>query len=374
MAGLGDTLEWLPLMMLQRSCTRQCGASMSGAGDGAISREQSLAELRAAWAGGHVSPLWESRVAHGNRAGPEPGHIWRWSAMLPLIEAAIQVRSMAAVERRVLSLVGPHAAEVGGAKGTTTNLNAGLQILMPGETARPHRHSMNALRFVLSGEGAMTVVDGKVCAMAQGDLVTTPGWCWHEHVHRGEKPVIWLDVLDASLHRYLGTDVFQAGPADKRPELTPDAAFLSACLVPETADERTEYSPVFRYPWSEASRVLAAAPVGVEGMRKVRYTNPRDGGPVMALLDCWVVELAAGATSKPIRTTANAVCAVVEGSGASEVGDARFDWAPKDVISLPHGNWVRHHAGPEPVRLFFVSDRPVLARLGLLKEEIGPAA
>lgn len=329
-------------------------------------------DLRAVWAAGNVAPLWENRVAHGNRPGPEPGHIWRWSEMQPLIEAATAIRSMEAVERRVLSLIGPHAAEVGGARGTTTNLNAGLQILMPGETARPHRHSMNALRFVLSGEGATTVVDGKPCWMAEGDLVTTPGWCWHEHVHRGERPIVWLDVLDASLHRYLGTDAFQPGPANDVPQLTADAAFTSSCLVPEIADARTDHSPVFRYPWSEASRAVSAAPVGADGMRRVRYANPRDGGPVMALLDCWLVELAAGAASTPFRSTANAVCAVVQGSGASEVGGERFEWGPRDVVSLPHGNWIRHRAGAEPARLFFVSDRPVLARLGLLREEIGP--
>lgn len=328
-------------------------------------------ELRAAWAAGYVAPLWENRAAHGNRPAPEAAHIWRWSQMQPLIEAAISVRSMEAVERRVLSLIGPQTAEIGGARGTTTNLNAGLQILMPGETARPHRHSMNALRFVLSGEGATTIVDGKACPMAEGDLVTTPGWCWHEHVHRGEKPIVWLDVLDASLHRYLGTDAFQPGPANELPLLTPDAAYTSSCLVPETADRRADYSPVFRYPWHEASRAVASAPVGADGTRKVRYANPLDGGPVMAFLDCWVVELAAGSVSMPCRSTANAVCTVIEGSGRSEVGGMRFDWGPKDVMSLPHSNWVQHWAGTERVRLFIVSDRPVLARLGLLKEEIG---
>ena len=44
---------------------------------------------------------------------------------------------------------------------------------------------MNALRFVMEGKGAYTVVDGKSCLMEEGDLVITPGWTWHEHVHKG---------------------------------------------------------------------------------------------------------------------------------------------------------------------------------------------
>ena len=350
------------------------GAS-TGQQSTASAADPANAELRKAWAAGHVSPLWENRAAHRrDDAGAEPAHIWRWSEMERLVEAAIGVRSMEAVERRVLSLISPHSAASGGPPGTTTNLNAGLQILMPGESARPHRHSMNALRFVVSGSGASTVVDGKACAMAEGDLVTTPGWCWHEHMHRGSGPIVWLDVLDASLHRYLGTDAFQPGPANDMPKLTPDAAFTSACLVPEIADKRTGYSPLFRYPWAEAAAAVSAAPIGRDGARRVRYANPLDGGPVMSLLDCWLIEIAPGAATVRFKTSANAVCAVMEGTGASEIGRSSLDWAPRDVLSVPHGNWIVHRAGPKRARLFVVSDREVLRRLDLLQEEYAGAA
>ena len=322
------------------------------------------------WAAGHVAPLWENRAAHKlDDAGAEPAHIWRWAEMSPLIEAAIGVRSLAAVERRVLSLISPHASAVGGAAGTTTNLNAGLQILMPGETARPHRHSMNALRLVLSGAGATTIVDGKSCAMAEGDLVTTPGWSWHEHTHAGTGPIVWLDVLDASLHRYLGTDAFQPGPANDLAQLTPDAAFASPGMVPEIAEKPAGYSPLLRYPWAAAAAAVSAAPVGRDGVRRVRYANPVDGGPVMSLLDCWLIEIAAGAETVGFRTSANAVCAVMQGSGDSEIGKGGFGWGRRDVFSLPHGNWIKHRAGAQGARLFIVSDREVLRRLDLLTEE-----
>ena len=322
---------------------------------------------RPAWAASNVVPLWENPVAHGS-AAPEPACIWRWSEMALLIEAAIGERSTAAVERRVLSLVSPHTPVVGGAAGTTTNLNAGLQILMPGESARAHRHSMNAIRFVLSGAGATTVVDGKRCTMAEGDLVTTPGWCWHEHIHDGRGPVIWLDVLDASLHRHLGTAAFQAGPPNDLPALTPDTAFTAACLVPDTGGAQAGHSPLFRYPWAQAAAAVAAAPLRDDGVRCVRYANPQNGGPVMSMLDCWLMEIAPGTETGAFRTSANAVCAVVEGHGRSTVGDIGFDWAPRDVFSMPHGNWIRHRADAR-ARLFVVSDREVLRRLDLLTEE-----
>jgi gentisate 1,2-dioxygenase len=331
--------------------------------------------LQAMWAAHNVSPLWENRAAHRNDDDKrERAHIWRWRDMQELIDAAIGVKSMEAIERRVLSLVSPHTPVVGGAAGTTKNLNAGLQILMPGETARPHRHSMNALRFVLAGSGASTVVDGKACAMEEGDLVTTPGWCWHEHAHRGNGPIVWLDVLDASLHRYLGTDAFQPGPPNAYPPMAPDSAYTSALMVPETSEAATAHSPVFRYPWKQATEAVAKAPLGRDGTRRVRYANPRNGGPVMSFLDCWLVELAPGNETAAFRTTANAVCAVVEGTGSSDIGRDNFNWEPRDVLSLPAGNWIKHRANAGRVRLFLVSDREVLRRLDLLKEEYSGAA
>ena len=60
---------------------------------------------------------------------------------------------------------------------------------------------MNSIRFVVEGSGATTVVDGKRCPMAVGDLILTPAWTWHDHVHQGSERIVWLDVLDGQLHR-----------------------------------------------------------------------------------------------------------------------------------------------------------------------------
>ena len=65
---------------------------------------------------------------------------------------------------------------------------------------------------------------------------------------------------------------------------------------------------------------------------------------------------------------------VVEGHGTSRIGDQTLSWGPKDVFSIPHGNWVTHFAEGVPARLFVVTDRDVLRRLDLLKEEFGNAA
>jgi gentisate 1,2-dioxygenase len=229
---------------------------------------------------------------------------------------------------------------------------------------------MNALRFVVEGKGASTVVDGKDCPMEEGDLVITPGWTWHEHIHKGGAPIIWLDALDAPLHRYLGTDVFEPGPAHDIPSLPDDGAFATPNIVPELAGEPAASSPVFRYPWAAAAKAVRAAPKAKDGARRVRYVNPMTGGSVMPLMDCHLMQIDKGAETVRFRTTSNAVCYVCEGRGMSRVGEDALAWEAKDVFSLPHGNWITHRAD-ETATLFVVSDRDALRRLDLLKEQYG---
>jgi len=330
--------------------------------------ERSYDDIRAAWRAANLHPLWENAAAHRVRdGGPPPVH-WPWKRIRPLVDDAMKVATPAAIERRVLTLT-DSAGESGA---TTTNLTTALQILLPGERARPHRHTMNALRFVIEGRGASTIVDGKDCPMAEGDLVITPGWTWHEHVHRGSAPIIWLDALDAPLHRYLGTDVFEPGPTHDVPEVADDAAYAFANIVPELGGDAPAFSPVFRYPWAAARDAVRAAPKGKDGARRVRYVNPLTGGSTMPLMDCYLMEIDKGSETIRFRTTANAVCLVCEGSGATRVGEDTVSWNAHDVFSLPHGNWITHRAN-ETATLFIVSDRDALRRLDLLKEQYGNA-
>ncbi len=330
--------------------------------------DRSYDEIRAAWRDANLHPLWENAAAHRVRdGGPAPTH-WQWKKIRPLVDDAMKVATPAAIERRVLTLT--DSTDESGA--TTTNLTTALQILLPGERARPHRHTMNALRFVIEGNGASTIVDGKDCPMAEGDLVITPGWTWHEHVHRGSAPIIWLDALDAPLHRYLGTDVFEPGPAHDVPGVADDAAYAFANIVPELGGETPAFSPVFRYPWAAARDAVRAAPKGKDGARRVRYVNPLTGGSTMPLMDCYLMQIDKGSETIRFRTTANAVCLVCEGSGTTQVGEDTVSWTRHDVFSLPHGNWITHRAD-ETATLFIVTDRDTLRRLDLLKEQYGNA-
>ena len=330
-------------------------------------------ELRKAWKSAAMAPLWENKFAHRPPPKPEPSYLWSWEHIRPLISGAIKVASPEAIERRVLQLIPPGNDDYEWRQ-TTKTICTNLQVLLPGEKARPHRHSMNALRFVVEGSGATTIVDGKPCRMDEGDLVLTPAWTWHEHVHEGTDPIIWLDALDVPLHHYLGTGAFQPGPVGEPPETVPDEAFAVASVVPDVEYTTKAYSPVFRYPYGPTAAAVAAAPLARDGSRRVRYINPLNGGSAMELIDCFLVQLDPGMTTLPYRTNASSVCCVVEGEGESQVGDKTVQWRKRDIFTLPQGNRIVHKCAGGTARLFVVSDRDVFARLGLLKEEYGNMA
>jgi gentisate 1,2-dioxygenase len=126
---------------------------------------------------------------------------WSYEALRPLLLTAGELTPIENAERRVLVLANPgHSLEKMQASAA---IYLGMQLLLPGEWAPAHRHTPNAVRLIVEGEGAYTTVDGQKCEMRRGDLVLTPTGLWHEHGHDGDGPVIWLDVLDLPLVYYL---------------------------------------------------------------------------------------------------------------------------------------------------------------------------
>jgi len=316
-----------------------------------------------------VVALWEQEGR--SNYPPDAAHVWRWATLNPLLDEAVGVTDMNNAERRVLILRNPAFADTD-RDGAAANLSVNLQVLMPGEKARPHRHTMHALRFALEGDGASTIVEGKDCPMLPGDMILTPGWTWHQHKHEGKTRAVWVDALDVPLHRYLDSGVFQPGPAPQVDEPPPDGAYAAAGLVPDQPSAHKPYSPMFRYPWGTAVKALEAMRPAADGSRRLRYTNPATGGAIMSTLDCFLVGLAKGAATQAYRTNTNAVCVVMEGEGESRVGEDTVTWGPKDIFSLPHGQWISHKATSAGARLFQITDRELFRRLDFLRDEFRP--
>jgi len=318
-----------------------------------------------------LAPLWDmyTQLVTRQPSRPEPSRVWKWDAYLPAVLRAAEAVTGELADHRVLLLKNPDAP---GKMATTTNLIAGIQCVMPGERTVEHRHSASACRLILEGTGGSTFVDGKRCRMNTNDFIITPSLTWHGHENDSATRAIWLDMLDVPMLGYLDANFGAQGPAPSYPadvSTITDDAFAGGGLVPaDHAPPALTYSPRFHWAWSDVVKALDAMPAGADGTKRVRYTNPLDGGAVMATIDASVAEIGRG-ESVPARTTANGFCVVLEGEGESQVGDKRHAWRPRDIFTLPHWAWVAHKAHTPRARLLVVSDREVLRRLGLLREE-----
>src|SRR5437868_9004306 len=152
----------------------------------------------------HNTPAW---IGGGIRVEPQSQavpFVCHWQDLRPQAMRAAELVGTAQAERRVLRLVNPKLPGI-----ATNTLVANIQIVMPGEIARAHRHSGAALRLIIEGRGGYTVVNGERVPMSPGDLVLTPNWSWHDHANDTDAPMMWLDGLDTPLVRMLEAGFYE---------------------------------------------------------------------------------------------------------------------------------------------------------------------
>jgi gentisate 1,2-dioxygenase len=326
----------------------------------------------------NLAPLWErvkGLVPREPQPAARPAH-WKYAEVRASLLRAGALLSAEEAERRVLILENPGLA---GRSQITGSLFSGLQLLMPGEKAHPHRHTASALRLFLEGRGAYTTVNGERTVMERGDFVITPGWTWHDHGNEGADPVIWLDGLDVPIVNLFDTSFAEGNEATRisagRPEGDCEARYAGAMLPdPAGASADSLSSPLLNYRYARARESLAAmhrnGPADPCHGVKLRYANPLTGGPAMPTMSAGLQMLAAGFSTGRYRATDGTVFVVVEGSGRSEIGEAEFTWAENDVFVAPSWALQRHHAATEAV-LFSFSDRAAQEKLGIWREERG---
>ncbi|MFJ3958263.1 cupin domain-containing protein [Arthrobacter sp. NPDC090010] len=335
-----------------------------------------LEDLYANFGRANLIPLW-TEIADLMPMVPTPKavpHVWAWNSLYPLAERAGELVPVGrGGERRAIALANPG---LGGTPYATPTLWAAIQYLGGRETAPEHRHSQNAFRFVVEGEGVWTVVNGDPVAMRRGDFLLTPGWNFHGHHNDTDQPMAWIDGLDIPLVHYLDTGFFEYGTERVTDEATPDVSrserlWAYPGLRPLSGLGRTVNSPIAAYRWEYTDAALRqqllledeGQPATVsQGHAAVRFSNPTTGGDVMPTIRAQFHRLRAGTSTSPLREVGSSVWQVFEGRGEVVLDGVTTAVEKGDLFVVP--SWCRWSLNAESeFDLFHFSDAPLVERL-----------
>lgn len=279
---------------------------------------------------------------------PEPRrnflpHVWHYADVKPILDRAGELIDTQQAERRNLTMFNPVEGNI---YSTVRTIVAAYQMIKPGEVARAHRHTPNALRLILDGRGTSTVVDGKEVEMRPGDVLLTPSWAWHSHANHGDTQCYWMDFLDVPLVHLLEPMFYEPHPNGVEPDV-------------ETLAE----API-AFRWEDTLAKLDAESRARPGEPAIVELGPAQ----LDTIALHMIRIGAGSATRPLRTTANIIFAAVEGSGVAEVDGQPFAWSRGDTIAIPAWRPFRLLADSEAV-LLRVSDEPVMRKLGWLRSE-----
>lgn len=320
---------------------------------------------------------------------------WAWNDIHAHLNRAAEVIEMedGDAERRAIIMVNPGLE---GRRATTNTLFAAFSCYNPGERSAAHRHTPNASRFGVMGEGGYTTVQGEKCTLNRGDLVLTPAGCWHDHGNDSKTDrIIWMDVLDIPLILSLNTAFFDLDYSEVVDKSNSGDPLTKGYQTPRFATDFSKkvygaggvfarqvlhgervlsgHSPMYKYHWDRTQEVL-------ETMKErdgdpffgiaIDYRNPLDNGAVLATMSFSILMLRPGEKTLPRRDTTSNVFFVMQGRGRSVIEGETIEWGENDVIAQPNWSWTSHeNLGDEPVILYTVSDEPTIRKLSQFRQQ-----
>lgn len=327
--------------------------------------------------GSHLLGYWMIPSRSDGYREPVPSYgsyLWPWDTMEKILWEAVDHVPKEEAHRRFIGFQHPDLD-----MGSTPNLMLGAQLLIPGEKAPCHRHTMDAIRFVIQGDGqTATVVEGEAFPMQRGDLITTPNWSWHDHTSANGAPTIWLDGAVAPLIVNLGIGFAEPYQSPEQDVVRPkgwSAAQFGPLQAKHRQTSQMARRPPYRYAWEETRAkldILAAGPGDPWDAVTVRFSDPETGGSTLATAQCEMTMLRAHEHTLAHRHTHAVVYHVLEGTGTSVVAGKPVDWSEGDTFVVPCWAWHEHRNNTvTPAFLFAFSDEPVMKSLGFDHEERG---
>jgi len=323
---------------------------------------------------------WEAHEDGSEPPRLQP-YLWEWDEIRDMLEESkesLSLDDLSAGSRRAIILDNPVDADL---RGPAWTMLTAVQMVVPGENARAHRHNFEAFRFVISGnDSVVTTVDGERLPARDGDLLLTPQMSWHDHINNSDEDVLWIDGLNTpfisdALHD-MHFEEFQDDRQDQTHQLGYyESQFGTLRPADETASDAT---PPYRFPWEDAYRSLTLAAEDESNYDPyngylMEYVNPRIGwGPALQTISLRLQLLPAGEETRTHRHNNTEIYHVVEGEGKTTIGDQTFEWQEGDFLVVPPSRWHSHeNTSTDDVILFNISDKPIFDAFNLTRIETG---
>jgi len=88
---------------------------------------------------------------------------------------------------------------------TLPTIGAWVQMLRPGETTRPHRHTSCAVYHAVQGRGVTILGEGEEFSWGEKDCFFVPPWRRHQHRNlSSQEPAILFSITDRPTIQTLG--------------------------------------------------------------------------------------------------------------------------------------------------------------------------
>ncbi|KPM49762.1 cupin domain-containing protein [Jiulongibacter sediminis] len=325
-----------------------------------------------------LQPLWtlEHDIMPFKPKPQSVAWLWKWDKLYELAEEAGEVITLdRGGDRRAIALANPG---LGGMPFATETLWMAVQWLNGHEVAPAHRHTPQAIRFIVDGAGSYSTVEGDRVYLEKGDLVLNPPLLWHDHGSDSDERAIWIDGLDIPLTKYLNANFFEPMGKDvQEVDTVKNFSVLkygAGTMKPAWEREKPKYPPMSTFKWSRTEQALNDLASSGDSSPyddiALEYVNPLTGDPVMKTFSCWIQMIRPGVHTKAHREVCSTVYFVFEGSGYSIIDGVKFEWQKGDLFIIP--NWKCHeHVNPTGERaiLFSINDRPTMDLLDKYREE-----
>jgi gentisate 1,2-dioxygenase len=329
-----------------------------------------------------LQPLWEIEDDMGTVLDDPVADIWKWEDIkeaIDAIEADVPISELPpGFQRRV-------AVPINTANAISNTIYVGVQTVSPGETAPSHRHGANALRFAIDGhEDMKTVVAGEEFPMKDNDLITTPQWEWHDHVNDSDETAAWLDVLDLPLvlDSLNAKNTFEYHELERQPVTKSQGYWasqygrgraesdLKADGIPGPFEGNQEPTPPYRFQWANMVESLKQRadnndPDPNDGY-SLAYVNPATGEPPLFPTMSFRAQLMQEPTDPHFHNMTE-VFFVIDGEGATHIGDEAFEWSQWDIFIVPPDE-IHHHEPDGEATLLAITDKPVFEAFNLYAE------